>query len=239
MNELMNDEPCACEPQRGKHVLPELPYEPGALEPHIDTRTMEIHHGKHHASYVKKLNDALSGAGELRERSAWWLLLNLDQVPESARTAVRNNGGGHVNHCLFWRAMSPQGGGSPDGALARAIERDFDGGFDGFKQAFEKAGATLFGSGWVWLVMDDEGSLRVTTTAGHDNPATDGLFPILVNDGWEHAFYLKHQNRKDAYFSGWWSVVNWEEAAERHARASAGRMPVKREGAAAQPGARH
>ncbi|MFN2301291.1 MAG: superoxide dismutase [Gammaproteobacteria bacterium] len=220
MKEFLADEPCACEPMGGDHILTELPYKHASLAPHIDERTMQIHHTKHHASYVKKLNGALEGHDDLRERSAWWLLLNLESVPESIKTAVRNNAGGHVNHCLFWHAMSPSGARKPSGALAQAIDRDL-GGFTEFKKAFEDAGKKVFGSGWVWLVADDGGTLRVTTTLGHDNPAADGLFPVLVNDVWEHAYYLKHQNERGNYLDGWWAVVDWDQATRRHARYTA------------------
>jgi Fe-Mn family superoxide dismutase len=153
---------------------------------------------------------------ELQERSALWLLLNLNKVPEASRTSVRNNAGGHLNHSLFWRAMSPNGGGAPTGLLADAIKRDF-GSFEQFKTQFEEAGAKLFGSGWVWLarVQKDGGKLQVYTTSGHDNPLMQSHFPLLVNDVWEHAYYLKHENRRPDYLNGWWAVANWEEAARR------------------------
>ena len=199
-----------------KHLLPPLPYEPAALEPYIDARTMMLHHDKHHASYVASLNLALEKFPELQESKAFWLLLNLSKVPEKIRAAVRHSAGGHVNHSLFWRAMSPTGGGAPTGLLAEAIKRDF-GGFEAFKARFDDAGAKLFGSGWVWLAraQQDGGRLEVTTTSGHDNPLMQGHFPLLVNDVWEHAYYLKHENRRADYLNGWWSVVNWEEAAGR------------------------
>ncbi|MBY0268656.1 MAG: superoxide dismutase [Burkholderiales bacterium] len=207
-----------------KHMLPPLPYGPAALEPHIDARTMTLHHDMHHASYVEKLNAALEKFPELQERTPTWLLRNRGKIPEAARTAVHNNAGGHVNHSMLWRAMSPQGGGEPSGVLADAIRRDF-GSFDGFKVRFNDAGGKLFGSGWVWLVSvrQDGGKLQVETTTGHDNPLTQGHFPLLVNDVWEHAYYLKHQNRRPEYLEGWWAVANWEEAARRFelARASA------------------
>jgi Fe-Mn family superoxide dismutase len=199
-----------------KHVLPPLPYPHAALEPHIDARTMMLHHDKHHASYVANLNSALERFPELHKRSASWLLLNLASIPEAGRTAVRNNAGGHLNHSLFWRIMSPAGGGAPTGALADAIKRDF-GGFEQFKAQFAEAGAKVFGSGWVWLarVQKDAGKLQVYTTAGHDNPLMQGHFPLLVNDVWEHAYYLKHENRRPDYLNGWWAVANWAEAARR------------------------
>ena len=202
-----------------KHVLPPLPYDHAALEPHIDARTMMLHHDKHHASYVANLNSALEKFPELHERSASWLLQNLAKLPEAARTAVRNNAGGHVNHSLFWRIMSPAGGGAPAGLLADAIKRDF-GSFEQFKARFAEAGAKLFGSGWVWLarVQKDGGKLQVYTTAGHDHPLMQGHFPLLANDVWEHAYYLKHENRRADYLKGWWAIANWEEVARRFER---------------------
>lgn len=199
-----------------KHVLPPLPYDHAALEPHIDAHTMLLHHDKHHATYVTNLNAALEKFPELHERSASWLLLNVGKVPEPAQTAIRNNAGGHVNHSLFWRAMSPAGGSLPKGPLADAIKRDF-GSFEQFKTLFDAAGAKLFGSGWVWLarVQKDGGKLQVYTTSGHDNPMMQGHFPLLVNDVWEHAYYLKHENRRPDYLTGWWAVANWQEAARR------------------------
>jgi Fe-Mn family superoxide dismutase len=198
-----------------KHVLPHLPYEYSALEPHIDAHTMTLHHDKHHASYVTNLNSALEDFPDLQKRSASWLLLNLGKVPEKIRTAVRHNAGGHVNHGLFWRAMSPAGDGAPSGLLADAIKRDF-GGFEQLKTRFDEAGTKLFGSGWIWLARtQDGGKLEVSTTSGHDNPLMQGRFPLLVNDVWEHAYYLKYENRRPDYLKSWWSVVNWEEAANR------------------------
>ena len=197
-----------------RHQLPPLPYGYAELEPHVDARTMQLHHGKHHASYVAKLNAALATLPELQERDATWLLLNPEAVPRRIRTAVRNNAGGHVNHSMFWRAMSPASQGLAAGSLAAAIDRDF-GSLDVFKTRFEQAGSAVFGSGWVWLarVNQDGGKLQIYTTSGHDNPMTRGHFPILVTDVWEHAYYLKHENRRDGYLRGWWSVVNWVEAA--------------------------
>jgi Fe-Mn family superoxide dismutase len=202
-----------------KHLLPPLPYEYAALEPHIDARTMMLHHDKHHASYVTNLNSALEDFPDLQERTASWLLLNLGEVPEKIRTAVRHNAGGHVNHSLFWRAMSPAGNEALMAPLANNITRDF-GGLEQLKAQFNEAGATLFGSGWVWLARTrrDGGKLEVITTSGHDHPLTRGCFPLLVNDVWEHAYYLKHENRRADYLKGWWSVVNWEEAAHRFER---------------------
>jgi len=221
---IIRDDEVTTRPGGGvsKHVLPPLPYDHAALEPHIDARTMMLHHGKHHASYVEKLNTALEAFPNLQQKTALWLLLNLDKLPKDIRVAVRNNAGGHVNHSLFWQAMSPVSaisGGAPSGLLADAIEHDF-GSFDLFKARFDKAGETLFGSGWVWLAraQNDGGRLEVITTSGHDNPLMQGLFPLLLNDVWEHAYYLKHENRRADYLHGWWEVVNWQEAERRYER---------------------
>lgn len=204
-----------------KHVLPVLPYAFSALEPHIDMHTMVVHHDQHHASYVKALNLALEAAPELlQDKSADWLLLNLPKVPEKIRTAVRNNAGGHVNHSLLWRSMSPDGGGAPSGPLANAIEHAF-GSLENLKAQFEEAGSSLFGSGWVWLVKAQQGDtkLEVLTTSGHDTAVAQGYFPILVNDVWEHAYYLKYENRRAEYLRDWWSITNWKEAERRFHRA--------------------
>jgi Fe-Mn family superoxide dismutase len=202
-----------------KHLLPPLPYDPAALEPHIDAHTMRLHHAGHHASYVASLNSILAEFPDLRERSALWLLLNLSKVPQKIRIAVRNNAGGHINHSMFWRAMSPGGGGAPTGPLADAIKRDF-GGLTQLKARFDDAGTRLFGSGWVWLAraQRDGGRLEIRTTSGHDNPLMQHHFPLLLNDVWEHAYYLKHENRRGEYLTGWWEVVDWEEAARRFER---------------------
>ena len=198
------------------HALPPLPYAHAALEPHVDARTMTLHHGKHHASYVDNLNAALADCPALQHRSALWLLLNAGEIPVAVRTAVRNNAGGHLNHSLFWRAMSP-GGGEPAGALADAIKRDF-GSFPQFKARFADAGNRVFGAGWVWLTraQTDGGKLQVHTTSGHENPLTQGHFPVLVNDVWEHAYYLKHENRRLDYLNAWWAIADWNEAARRY-----------------------
>jgi Fe-Mn family superoxide dismutase len=200
-----------------KHVLPPLPYAHAALEPTIDARTMLLHHGKHHASYVEKLNAALEQFPELQGRTAIWLLLNLIKVPKEIRTTVRQNAGGHVNHSLLWRAMSPAGADAPAGALADAIVRDF-GGVEQLKTRFAEAGQERFGSGWVWLVRTQPagGRLQVLSTFGHENPMLQGHYPILVNDVWEHAYYLKFENRRADYLESWWAVANWEEAARRY-----------------------
>lgn len=199
-----------------KHLLSPLPYDYAALEPHIDARTMHVHHDKHHATYVEHLNEALENYPELHARSALWLLNNLGNVPEPIRMAVRNNAGGHVNHTLFWHAMAPQSGGEPQGALADAIRRDF-GGLDKLKERFVKAGSAVFGSGWVWLVrtQDADGKLAIVTTPGHTNPLMQGDYPILVNDVWEHAYYLRYENRREEYLKNWWAIANWQEAARR------------------------
>jgi len=201
------------------HILPPLPYGVAALEPYIDARTMALHHDKHHAGYVEKLNAAVEHFPELHERSASWLLLNLNKVPEEARVAVRNNAGGHVNHSLFWAAMTPKGKGIPAGHLADAINRDF-GSFEHFKSRFEEAAAEVLGSGWIWLARAQQngGRLRVFTTPGNGNPLMQGHFPLLVNDIWEHAYYFKHENRRPEYLKEWWPVVNWDEVARRFQR---------------------
>lgn len=197
-----------------KHLLPPLPYAVSALEPHIEAHTMSVHHDKHHAGYIKALNSALETVPEfLRGKTAHWLLRNLDQVPEKVRTAIGNNAGGHVNHSMFWQSMSPDAGVLPDGTLAQAIDQSF-GNLADFKTDFEEAGNKLFGSGWVWLVKSRNGddTLRIMTTKGHDNPMTEGYVPLLVNDVWEHAYYLQHENRRADYLKGWWSVANWKQA---------------------------
>lgn len=203
---------------RSMHALPALPYAPTALEPHIDARTMSLHHGVHHAAYVENLNTALAKFPALRESSAVWLMLNPGKIPGEVRAAVRNNAGGHVNHSMLWRCMTPDAGGGPEGALADAIKRDF-GSFEKFKERFEEAGGKQFASGWVWLVRAHQpgGGLEIYTSAGHDNPLVQGHFPILVNDVWEHAYYLKHENRRAAYLKGWWPVVDWRAVARRFA----------------------
>lgn len=195
------------------HELPPLPYAPDALEPTIDAQTMSIHHDKHHAAYVNNLNAALEKHPALQDKSAEELLKDLNSVPEDIRAAVRNNGGGHVNHSMFWPLMTPGGSKSPSGALAQAIDETF-GSFEDFKKQFQDAGAKRFGSGWVWLVKDGGGKLQIVSTPNQDNPISDGLTPILGNDVWEHAYYLKHQNKRPDYLAGWWEVVNWDKVAE-------------------------
>lgn len=199
--------------------LPPLPYAEDALEPHIDARTMSIHHDKHHAGYTNNLNNALEGHSDLAAKSIEELLGDLGSVPEGIRTAVRNNGGGYANHSLFWSVMGPDGGGSPSGALADAINSAF-GSFDAFKEAFAKAAGTRFGSGWAWLYVDGSGNLAVTSTPNQDTPLMDGNTPILGLDVWEHAYYLNYQNRRPDYVAAWWNVVNWDAVAENFAAAS-------------------
>jgi Fe-Mn family superoxide dismutase len=196
------------------HTLPPLQYDYGALEPHIDARTMEIHHTKHHQTYVNNLNTALEKAPNLQDKSLEELLGNLEAVPESIRTAVRNNGGGHWNHTMFWQIMGPNAGGEPTGALADAIKASF-GSFDQFKEKFAAAALGRFGSGWAWLIADGR-NLTIESTPNQDNPIMEGKRPpILGLDVWEHAYYLKYQNRRADYISAWWQVVNWEAVAER------------------------
>jgi Fe-Mn family superoxide dismutase len=196
------------------HEVPPLPYDYTALEPHIDEQTMHLHHDKHHQAYVTNLNAALEKHPELANKSAEELIRDLNSVPEDVRTAVRNNGGGHVNHTMFWQIMGPNGGGEPTGPIADAINEAF-GSFDQFKQQFNDAGVKRFGSGWAWLVRGRDGKLAVTSTANQDNPLSDGAWPILGNDVWEHAYYLKYQNRRPEYLNAWWNVVNWDEVNKR------------------------
>jgi Fe-Mn family superoxide dismutase len=199
------------------HELPPLTYDYNALEPNIDEQTMRIHHDKHHQAYITNLNNAIAGNAELEALSAEDLIKNLDKVPEDKRTAVRNNGGGHVNHTFFWEILGPNGG-SPSGALAAAIDRDF-GSLDALKEAVGKAGAGRFGSGWAWVVLKD-GKLSVTSTPNQDSPLMDGSgTPILGVDVWEHAYYLKYQNRRPDYLAAWWGAVNWAAVADKYAAA--------------------
>lgn len=200
--------------------LPPLPYAYDALEPYIDTQTMQLHHDKHHATYVTNLNNALKGH-DFENLPVEQVIRRLNEVPESARTAVRNNGGGHLNHTMFWQIMKPNGGGQPTGELASAITSTF-GSFDAFKTAFNDAGVKRFGSGWAWLVADRSGKLQVISTANQDSPLIDGLYPVMGNDVWEHAYYLKYQNRRPEYLGAWWNVVNWDEIAKRYAQATGG-----------------
>ncbi|KQY86714.1 MULTISPECIES: superoxide dismutase [Paenibacillus] len=198
--------------------LPALPYANDALEPHIDAQTMEIHHDRHHNTYVTNLNAALESAPELQEKSLEDLIANLDSVPESIRTAVRNNGGGHANHSLFWEIIGPNGGGAPTGDIAAAIDSEL-GGFDKFKEDFAKAATTRFGSGWAWLVVGKDGKLSITSTPNQDSPLFEGLTPVLGLDVWEHAYYLKYQNKRPDYIGAFWNVINWDEVNKRYAAA--------------------
>jgi Fe-Mn family superoxide dismutase len=198
--------------------LPPLPYPHNALEPHIDEQTMQIHHGKHHAAYVANLNKALESAPALANKTIEELLGTLDAVPEAIRTAVRNNGGGHYNHTLFWEIMKPGGPAAPSGDLAAAIAASF-GSLDKMKDAVNAAGVGRFGSGWAWVVVEKGGTLVVTSTPNQDSPVMEGKTPILGVDVWEHAYYLKYQNRRADYLAAWWNVVNWHEVAARFAKA--------------------
>lgn len=200
------------------HQLPDLPYDYEALEPHVDAETMRIHHTKHHQGYVNNLNAALEKHPELGERTVEQLLSDLEAVPQDIRTAVRNNGGGHANHSLFWPCMAPGAGGAPSGELASAIDSAF-GSFEAFRETFAKAAATRFGSGWAWLCAGGDGGLLVTSTANQDNPVSEGLKPLLGLDVWEHAYYLNYQNRRPDYVKAWWNVVNWAKVGENFAAA--------------------
>jgi superoxide dismutase, Fe-Mn family len=198
------------------YEVPPLPYDYAALEPHIDEQTMRLHHDKHHQAYVDKANGALDGT-EHEGKPIEEVIANLSSLPDDIKGVVRNNGGGHLNHSLFWESMSPDGGGEPSGDLASAIDDAF-GSFDAFKEQFEAAGANQFGSGWAWLVVDG-GALKVRSSANQDNPVTDGQTPLLGNDVWEHAYYLKYNNRRPEYLKAWWNVVNWDKVAERYSAA--------------------
>jgi Fe-Mn family superoxide dismutase len=200
------------------HTLPELPYAHNALEPYIDEQTMQIHHGKHHNAYVTNLNNALNGHDALAAKSIEDLLRGINEVPEAIRTAVRNNGGGHANHTLFWNTMAPNAGGAPTGELADAINATF-GSFDEFKTKFAAAAATRFGSGWAWLNVTADGKLEITSSANQDSPLMDGKTPILGLDVWEHAYYLKYQNKRPDYVSAFWSVVSWPAVAANYGAA--------------------
>ena len=198
------------------YEVPPLPYDYAALEPHIDEQTMRLHHDKHHQAYVDKANGALEGT-EWADKPIEEVIANLDALPADKKGPVRNNGGGHLNHSLFWESMSPDGGGEPSGDLAGAIDDAF-GSFDAFKEQFEAAGVGQFGSGWAWLVLDG-GSLTITSTPNQDSPITSGATPLVGNDVWEHAYYLKYQNKRPDYLKAWWNVVNWDKVAERYAAA--------------------
>ena len=197
--------------------LPPLPYDYTALEPHIDEQTMHLHHDKHHQAYVNNLNTALQGH-EFLNLPVEDVLRRINEVPEAVRTAVRNNGGGHANHSMYWQIMAPNAGGAPTGELATAIDQTF-GSFDALKTAFNEAGTKRFGSGWAWLVLGADGKLAVTSSANQDSPLMDGQFPVMGNDVWEHAYYLKYQNRRPDYLAAWWNVVNWAEVTKRYNQA--------------------
>jgi Fe-Mn family superoxide dismutase len=199
-------------------TLPPLPYDYGVLEPHIDARTMEIHHTKHHQAYITNLNNALKEHANLQSKTLEDLISRLDAVPEPIRAAVRNNGGGHANHSLFWQIMKPGGGGEPGGPLAAAITADF-GGFAAFKDSLGKAALGRFGSGWAWLVLGKDGKLAVTSTPNQDSPIMEGIAPIMGLDVWEHAYYLKYQNRRADYIAAWWNTLNWDEIGRRYSAA--------------------
>jgi Fe-Mn family superoxide dismutase len=196
------------------HELPALPYDYSALEPTIDAQTMKLHHDMHHGAYVKNLNAALEKHPNLQSKPVAELLRDLNAVPEDIRTTVRNNGGGHMNHSMFWKIMKPQGGGEPTGAIAQIIQKSF-GSFKDFQAKFNDAGAKQFGSGWAWLVGKSNGEFQVISTANQDNPISQGMFPIMGNDVWEHAYYLKYNNRRPDYLAAWWNVVNWDEINRR------------------------
>jgi Fe-Mn family superoxide dismutase len=200
------------------HELPPLPYPTNALEPHIDAKTMEIHHGKHHQAYITNLNKALESAPELANKSVEDLIKDLNAVPEAIRTAVRNNGGGHANHSLFWTIMGPNGGGEPKGDLAAAITAKY-GSFQAFTEKINANGASRFGSGWTWLSVDSSGALVDHSTPNQDSPLMEGKTPLLGIDVWEHAYYLNYQNRRPDYLKAWWNVVNWDAVAARYAAA--------------------
>ena len=198
------------------YEVPPLPYDYAALEPHIDEQTMKLHHDKHHQAYVDKANGALEGT-DWADKPIEEVIADLDSLPDDKKGVVRNNGGGHLNHSLFWESMSPDGGGEPSGDLASAIDDAF-GSFDAFKEQFEAAGVGQFGSGWAWLVVDG-GSLKITSTPNQDSPISSGATPLVGNDVWEHAYYLKYQNKRPDYLKAWWNVVNWDKVAERYSAA--------------------
>lgn len=202
----------------GVFSVPPLPYDYAALEPHIDAQTMRLHHDKHHAAYVGNLNAAVAKYPNLQKMSAEDLLRNLSSVPDDVRTAVRNNAGGHVNHSMFWQIMQPKGGGEPAGDIGAAIKKGF-GDFATLKTKFNEAGAKRFGSGWVWLLSDKSGKLSIISTPNQDSPLLDGNYPVLGNDVWEHAYYLKYQNRRADYLAAWWNTINWDEINKRFAQA--------------------
>lgn len=195
--------------------LPELNYAYDALEPHIDKKTMEIHHTKHHQAYIDNLNKALEGHENYQEMSIKELIKSLDDLPETIKTAVRNNGGGHLNHKMFWKVMSPNGGGNPVGEVAKKMDEDL-GGFEKFKEDFKKAALGRFGSGWAWLVLDKDGKFAITSTPNQDNPLSEGKKPLLGIDVWEHAYYLNYQNKRADYIDSWWNLVDWNKVEEKY-----------------------
>jgi Fe-Mn family superoxide dismutase len=205
-------------------ALPPLPYAPGALEPHVDAMTMEIHHGKHHQAYVNNLNNALKDHGEVAKMPLEEILAKLGELPDAIRTAVRNNAGGHANHTMFWQIMGP-GGGEPAAAIGGAIERDF-GGLEKLKEEFNAAGSKVFGSGWVFVAVDRGGKLSLVTKPNQDTPLMEGARVLMGNDVWEHAYYLKYQNRRADYLKAWWNVVNWKAVGERYEAAKAGMLAI-------------
>ncbi|WP_027135481.1 superoxide dismutase [Geminicoccus roseus] len=216
--------PVLAQASGGPFELPPLPYAFDKNAPHIDTQTMGLHHDKHHASYVEKLNAAVSGHGELADKPLPEILANLGSVPENIRTAVRNNGGGHANHSMFWQVMGGSGG-APSGELAEAVDRDL-GGVEQMKSDFNKAGGGVFGSGWVFVTVTQDGTLALTTRPNQDTPLMDGHQVLFGNDVWEHAYYLNYQNRRPAYLEAWWNVVNWDAIAQRYADAKAGTLTL-------------
>jgi len=215
----------AADEPTGPFTLPPLPYDPAALEPHIDATTMGLHHDKHHAAYVKNLNTALKDYAELAKLPLEELLARLDEVPDTVRTAVRNNGGGHANHSMFWQVMGAPGGSSPDGALKEAIDRDL-GGLEKLQADFNTAGGKVFGSGWVFVAVDKDGKLALVSKPNQDTPLMEGGRVLFGNDVWEHAYYLKYQNKRADYLKAWWNVVNWKAVAERYEAAKAGTLKI-------------
>ena len=206
------------DPSDGVFTLPPLPYDYAALEPHIDTLTMSIHHGAHHNAYVRNLNNALAEYPDLQGRSVVDLVYHINDIPEAIRTTVRNNGGGHLNHAIFWATMAPGGGGQPVGALATAINATF-GSFEIFQQQLTQASSRQFGSGWGWLVVDGNGNLAIVARPNQDSPVMEGLAPLVGVDVWEHAYYLKYQNKRGDYITAWWNTINWEAVAQRYDQA--------------------
>ncbi len=211
--------------REGPYTLPALPYAPTALQPHIDAKTMEIHHGKHHAAYVSNLNKALAGQKDLAKLPLEELLTKLEDVPKDIRKAVRNNGGGHANHSMFWEIMGAPGGPEPEGELAEAIKRDF-GGLDKLQNEFNASGGKVFGSGWVFVTVDKDGKLALVSKPNQDTPLMEGGRVLFGNDVWEHAYYLNYQNRRADYLKAWWNVVNWKAVGERYAAAKAGTLKI-------------